>query len=155
MVDASHAPLVRGARPCTPYLTLAPAAIAVHPRSKAVNLAGLTADGQNLARQALQTWSEITGLNFSEVLGTAQINFSDETGPVDGGAWTESFFDENDHFTTAAYVNVDVAWLTGEVERQAKLVQHGTLKIYPGYPHGMLTTHADVINPDLLAFVKG
>jgi len=28
------------------------------------------------------------------------------------------------------------------------------MKIYPGYPHGMLTTHADVINPDLLAFIK-
>ena len=77
-----------------------------------VNLTGLTADGQNLARQALQTWSEITGLNFSEVLDTAQINFSDQTGPEDGGAWTESFFDENDHFTTTAYVNVDVAWLS-------------------------------------------
>ena len=38
---------------------------------------------------------------------------------------------------------------------QAKLLKNGTLKIYPGYPHGMLTTHADVINPDLLAFVKG
>ena len=37
---------------------------------------------------------------------------------------------------------------------QAKLLKNGTLKIYPGYPHGMLTTHADVINPDLLAFVK-
>ena len=36
-----------------------------------------------------------------------------------------------------------------------KLVKHGTLKIYPGYPHGMLTTHADIINPDLLAFIKG
>ncbi|CDZ55226.1 alpha/beta fold hydrolase [Neorhizobium galegae] len=35
-----------------------------------------------------------------------------------------------------------------------KLVRNGTLKVYPGYPHGMLTTHADVINPDLLAFVK-
>ena len=35
-----------------------------------------------------------------------------------------------------------------------KLLKHGTLKIYPGYPHGMLTTHADVINPDLLAFVR-
>ena len=35
-----------------------------------------------------------------------------------------------------------------------KLLKHGTLKVYPGYPHGMLTTHADVINPDLLAFVK-
>jgi non-heme chloroperoxidase len=36
----------------------------------------------------------------------------------------------------------------------AKLVRHGTLKIYPGYPHGMCTTHAEVINPDLLAFIK-
>ncbi len=37
---------------------------------------------------------------------------------------------------------------------QAKLLQHATLKIYEGFPHGMLTTHADVINPDLLAFVR-
>lgn len=36
-----------------------------------------------------------------------------------------------------------------------KLLENGTLKVYPGYPHGMLTTHADVINPDLLAFIKG
>jgi non-heme chloroperoxidase len=35
-----------------------------------------------------------------------------------------------------------------------KLVKNGTLKVYPGYPHGMLTTHADVINPDLLAFIR-
>jgi len=38
---------------------------------------------------------------------------------------------------------------------QVKLLRNGTLKIYPGFPHGMLTTHADVINPDLLAFIKG
>lgn len=37
---------------------------------------------------------------------------------------------------------------------QAKLLKNSTLKIYHGYPHGMLTTHADVINPDLLAFVR-
>ncbi len=35
-----------------------------------------------------------------------------------------------------------------------KLVKNGTLKVYKGYPHGMLTTHADVINPDLLEFIK-
>jgi non-heme chloroperoxidase len=35
-----------------------------------------------------------------------------------------------------------------------KLLKNGTLKIYPGFPHGMLTTHADVINQDLLAFVR-
>jgi non-heme chloroperoxidase len=38
---------------------------------------------------------------------------------------------------------------------QIKLLKKGTIKIYDGFPHGMLTTHADVINPDLLAFIKG
>ncbi len=37
---------------------------------------------------------------------------------------------------------------------QIKLLKNGTLKIYKGYPHGMLTVHGDVLNPDLLAFVK-
>jgi non-heme chloroperoxidase len=37
----------------------------------------------------------------------------------------------------------------------AKLLKQSTLKIYPGFPHGMCTTHADVINADLLAFIKG
>jgi non-heme chloroperoxidase len=36
-----------------------------------------------------------------------------------------------------------------------KLLKHGTLKIYEGLPHGLCTTHADVVNADLLAFVKG
>jgi non-heme chloroperoxidase len=36
---------------------------------------------------------------------------------------------------------------------QIKLLQNGTLKIYPGYSHGMLTIDADVINADLLAFI--
>jgi non-heme chloroperoxidase len=35
-----------------------------------------------------------------------------------------------------------------------KLLKNGTLKVYEGYPHGMLTIHADVINPDLLAFIR-
>ena len=37
---------------------------------------------------------------------------------------------------------------------QAKLIKNATLKVYPGYPHGMLSVHADVINPDLLSFIK-
>jgi non-heme chloroperoxidase len=35
-----------------------------------------------------------------------------------------------------------------------KLLKHGTLKIYPGFPHGMLTTNADTINQDLLTFIR-
>ena len=36
-----------------------------------------------------------------------------------------------------------------------KLLKHGTLKVYPGYPHGMATTHAQDINSDILAFIRG
>jgi non-heme chloroperoxidase len=36
----------------------------------------------------------------------------------------------------------------------AKLVKNGTLKTYKGFPHGMITTEADTINADLLAFIK-
>jgi non-heme chloroperoxidase len=37
----------------------------------------------------------------------------------------------------------------------AKLLKRGTLKIYDGLSHGMCTTHPDLINRDLLAFVTG
>ncbi|MFN4229879.1 alpha/beta hydrolase [Parvibaculum sp.] len=36
-----------------------------------------------------------------------------------------------------------------------KLLKKGELKIYPGFSHGMATVNADVINRDLLAFIKG
>jgi non-heme chloroperoxidase len=43
----------------------------------------------------------------------------------------------------------------GASELQVKLLKNATLKLYPGFPHGMLTTYAETINPDLLAFIKG
>jgi non-heme chloroperoxidase len=36
----------------------------------------------------------------------------------------------------------------------ARLLKHGTLKTYEGFPHGMPTTNADVINADLLTFIR-
>ncbi len=36
-----------------------------------------------------------------------------------------------------------------------KLLKNGSLKVYEGFPHGMCTTHADAINADLLAFIRG
>ena len=35
-----------------------------------------------------------------------------------------------------------------------KLLKNGALKVYEGLPHGMCTTHPEVVNPDLLAFVR-
>jgi non-heme chloroperoxidase len=39
-------------------------------------------------------------------------------------------------------------------KRSAELVQNGTLKVYSGFSHGMLTLNAETINPDLLAFIQ-
>ena len=36
-----------------------------------------------------------------------------------------------------------------------KLLKNGTLKTYAGLPHGLCTTHPEIVNPDLLAFIKG
>ena len=36
----------------------------------------------------------------------------------------------------------------------AKIVKNATLKVYPGFPHGMCTTNTDQLNADLLAFIK-
>ena len=39
--------------------------------------------------------------------------------------------------------------------KSVELLSDGTLKTYKGLPHGLCTTHPDVVNPDLLAFVEG
>jgi non-heme chloroperoxidase len=73
-------------------------------------------------------------------------------------------FSETDQTEDLRAISVPVLVLHGEDDQivpidnsgrlSVDLVRNGTLKTYPGLPHGMLTTHADVINPDLLAFVK-
>jgi non-heme chloroperoxidase len=74
-------------------------------------------------------------------------------------------FSETDFTEDLKAIDVPVLVLHGDDDQivpyadagvlSAKLLKNATLKIFPGYPHGMLTTHADVLNPELLAFVKG
>lgn len=47
-----------------------------------------------------------------------------------------------------------IAPVAGTARRTVKLLKHATLKTYPGFPHGMATTQADVINADMLAFFQ-
>jgi len=73
-------------------------------------------------------------------------------------------FSETDFTEDLKSVDVPVLIMHGDddqvvpiadsAELSIKLVRNGTLKIYPGFPHGMCTTHADVINPDLLAWIE-
>jgi non-heme chloroperoxidase len=44
--------------------------------------------------------------------------------------------------------------ITDSALLSAKLLRKGSLKVYKGLPHGMCTTHADLIDADLLAFVE-
>lgn len=72
---------------------------------------------------------------------------------------------ETEFFDDLQVIDVPVLVMHGEDDqicpfpttgaRSAKLLKHGTLKSYPGLPHGMPTTHADIINADLLAFIHG
>ena len=78
--------------------------------SLTVNLTGLSLAGQALARQALQTWKEITGINFVETTSTTpQIMFTDDH--PDGGAFTEGLT-YSGQYVTSALVNIDESWLT-------------------------------------------
>ncbi len=36
----------------------------------------------------------------------------------------------------------------------AEIIKNSTLRVYEGLPHGMCTTHPDIINPDLLSFIR-
>lgn len=45
--------------------------------------------------------------------------------------------------------------IANSAHKAIKLLQNGTLKVYPGLSHGLFATHPDLVNPDLLSFVKG
>jgi non-heme chloroperoxidase len=74
-------------------------------------------------------------------------------------------FSETDFTEDLKAIEVPVLLLHGEDDQIVpiddsarigiRLLRNGTLKTYPGLPHGMATTHADVINADLLAFIRG
>ena len=73
-------------------------------------------------------------------------------------------FSETDFTEDLRIINVPTLVMHGDDDQivpiadsallSAKLLKKATLKVYKGFPHGMCTTHADTVNPDLLAFVE-
>lgn len=73
-------------------------------------------------------------------------------------------FSETDFTEDLKAITVPVLIMHGEddqivpiansAELAIRLVKDGTLKTYPGLPHGMASTHPDIINADLLAFIR-
>ena len=73
-------------------------------------------------------------------------------------------FSETDQTEDLKQISVPVLVMQGDDDQvvpyknaaimQDKLLKNSQLIIYPGFPHGMHTTHADVINSDILACIK-
>ncbi|MCL9998847.1 MAG: alpha/beta hydrolase [Erythrobacter sp.] len=74
-------------------------------------------------------------------------------------------FSETDFTEDLKAITVPVLVMHGEDDQivpidhsarlAVKLLKQGTLKTYPDLPHGMASTHPEVINPDILAFIRG
>jgi len=72
-------------------------------------------------------------------------------------------FSETDHTADLERFDVPTLIMHGDddqivpigasARRSSRIVKGATLKVYPGLPHGMCSTHKDVINADLLAFL--
>lgn len=73
-------------------------------------------------------------------------------------------FIREDYSDDLKQITVPVLVMNGEADqivpfttsgpRAVELLKNGSLKSYPGFPHGMPTTHADTINGDLLTFIQ-
>ena len=74
-------------------------------------------------------------------------------------------FSETDLTEDLRKIDVPVLFIHGDddqivpidaaARKAVKLVQDGTLKVYPGAPHGLFFTHRDQFNADLLAWTRG
>jgi non-heme chloroperoxidase len=74
-------------------------------------------------------------------------------------------FSETDFTEDLKKIDIPVLVLHGDADQivpidaagraSAKILKNATLKVYPGFPHGMCTTNPKEINADLLAFFKG
>ncbi len=108
---------------------------------------GFNRPGANISQGIIQNWCRqgMTGSALSHYGGIKAFSETDQTDDLKA-ITVPTLVTQGDDDQIVPYKDASML--------QIKLVKNGTLKIYPGYPHGMLTTHPDVINPDLLAFIK-
>lgn len=108
---------------------------------------GFNRDGADVSQGTIQNWWR------QGMIGSAKAHYEGIKA-----------FSETDQTEDLKTITVPVLVLQGDDDQvvpyknaallQDKLLANSLLKIYPGFPHGMHTTHADTINADILAFIR-
>ncbi|KQP37267.1 haloperoxidase [Methylobacterium sp. Leaf104] len=109
---------------------------------------GFNRDGATVMPGVVQNWwrQGMMGSAKAHYDGIKAFSETDQTADLEAiGVPTLVLHGEDDQIVPIA----DAAL------KSIKLLRNGTIKTYPGYAHGMLTVNAEVLNADLLAFVKG
>lgn len=109
---------------------------------------GFNRPGAKASQGIIQNWwrQGMMGSALAHYEGIKAFSETDQTGDLKA-ITVPTLVMQGDDDQVVPYKNASVL--------QAKLLKHGTLKIYPGFSHGMMTTNSDVINADILAFIKG
>jgi non-heme chloroperoxidase len=109
---------------------------------------GFNRPGAKISQGVIQNWWRQT------MMGSAKAQY-------DGvPAFSETDFTEDlkviDVPTLVLHGDDDqIVPIANSAPLSAKLLKRGKLRVYEKFPHGMCTTYPDVINGDLLAFIKG
>ncbi len=108
---------------------------------------GFNRDGAEVSQGTIQNWWR------QGMIGSAKAHYEGIKA-----------FSETDQTDDLKAITVPVLVLQGDDDQvvpyknaallQDKLLANSELKIYPGFPHGMHTTHADTINADILPFIR-
>ncbi|HAT7703973.1 alpha/beta fold hydrolase [Enterobacter sp. CFEC121] len=108
---------------------------------------GFNRDGADVSQGTIQNWWR------QGMIGSAKAHYEGIKA-----------FSETDQTEDLKTITVPVLVLQGDDDQvvpyknaallQDKLLANSVLKIYPGFPHGMHTTHANTINADILAFIR-
>jgi non-heme chloroperoxidase len=108
---------------------------------------GFNRPGANVSQGVIDNWwrQGMMGSAFAQFEGVKAFSETDQTEDLKA-ITVPTLVMQGDDDQIVPYVEA--------ARKQIELLPNGTLKIYPGYPHGMLATNADTINRDLLAFVR-
>ncbi|EMI6681098.1 alpha/beta hydrolase [Enterobacter kobei] len=108
---------------------------------------GFNRDGAEVSQGTIQNWWR------QGMIGSAKAHYEGIKA-----------FSETDQTEDLKAITVPVLVMQGDDDQvvpyknaallQDKLLANSVLKIYPGFPHGMHTTHTETINADILAFIR-